>query len=54
MEGAGAVARSIKLEPTWVCNIGEQATHVVYHRNKISSKNDIVVVGEQTFFVLNE
>lgn len=27
---------------------------MVYHANKISKKNDIVVVGEHTLFVLNE
>lgn len=34
--------------------MGEQASHIVYHTNKVSNKNDIVVLGEQTFFILNE
>jgi Bardet-Biedl syndrome 9 protein len=47
-------AVSTRLEPTWVCNLGEQPSNMVYHYNKLSKKNDIVVTGEQTFFVLNE
>ena len=27
---------------------------MVYHYNKISKRHDIVVVGEQTFFILHE
>lgn len=44
----------VGIQPDWVCNIGEQATHIVYHYNQVSRRHDIVVVGEQTFFVLNE
>lgn len=42
------------MEPDWLCNLGEQAYHIVYHFNKISKKNDIVVVGDQTLFIVNE
>jgi hypothetical protein len=27
---------------------------MIYHVNKTLKKNDIVVVGEQTFFIINE
>ena len=27
---------------------------MAYHYNKVSRRSDIVIVGEQTFFVLNE
>lgn len=43
-----------KLLPDWVCNIGEQAFHIVHHYNKNTRKNDVVVVGDQTVFILNE
>lgn len=49
-----AVAAKSRLEPDWTCNLGEQAHHMVYHWNKITKKYDIVVVCEQTFFVINE
>ena len=44
----------VGIQPDWVCNLGEQATHIVYHYNQVSRRHDIVVVGEQTLFVLNE
>ena len=53
MDVAGAPAKQ-RLEPHWIANLGEQASHLVYHMNKTSKKYDVVVVGEQTFFVLNE
>ena len=37
-----------------MCNLGEQAHHIVYHWNKISKKHDIVVVCDTTIFVINE
>jgi len=43
-----------KLHPDWVCNLGEIAHHILYHWNKITKKHDIIVVCEQTFFVVNE
>eukprot|EP00347_Sterkiella_histriomuscorum_P008020 403346677 len=46
--------QSSRLQPDWTCNIGEQAHHLVYHDNKISKRNDIVVVGEQSFFIVQE
>ena len=48
-----------KAVPVWVCNIGEQAFHMM--QVKVQSKNrqnvakyDIVVVGDQTLFILNQ
>jgi hypothetical protein len=38
----------------WVTNIGEQANQIVIHANNISQKKDLVVVGEQTIYILNE
>eukprot|EP00350_Pseudokeronopsis_sp_OXSARD2_P005124 CAMPEP_0170542984 /NCGR_PEP_ID=MMETSP0211-20121228/2244_1 /TAXON_ID=311385 /ORGANISM="Pseudokeronopsis sp., Strain OXSARD2" /LENGTH=202 /DNA_ID=CAMNT_0010846231 /DNA_START=150 /DNA_END=758 /DNA_ORIENTATION=- len=46
--------KNIKLDPDWVCNVGEQVNHLQYHPNAVLQKHDIVAVGEQTFFVLNE
>ena len=42
------------IEPEWICNIGEQATILKLHKNNVSKRTDIVVVGEQNIFVLNE
>lgn len=54
--GSGPIkaVQPARLEPDWVCNLGETAQHLVYHLNQISRKQDIVVIGEQTVFVLNE
>ena len=42
----------------WVCNIGEQAFHMVYHANKnpMGRKkiNSLVAVGDQTMFIIDE
>jgi hypothetical protein len=35
-----------KVVPNWVCNIGEQAFHMLYHKNKNTKKNDIVILGD--------
>ena len=43
-----------RVEAMWVANIGEMPTQIVLHDNKISQKKDLVVVGEQTLFILNE
>ena len=42
------------MEPLWITNIGEQANQIVIHANNISQKKDLVVVGEQTIYILNE
>jgi len=42
------------IKPDWVCNIGEQAFHMHYHKNKNTKKYDIVIVGTQTLYVLTE
>jgi hypothetical protein len=49
-EGGGKKA----VEPLWITNIGEQANQIVIHANNISQKKDLVVVGEQTIYILNE
>jgi len=43
-----------KIDPTWTTNIGEQARQMRFHSNRYSRQNDIVVLGEQTLFVLVE
>lgn len=43
-----------KIDPDWICNIGEQAFHMHYHKNKNTKKYDIVVVGTQTLFIVTE
>ena len=48
----GKDSKSIK--PDWTCNIGEQAFHMNYHKNKNTKKYDIVVVGTQTLYILTE
>ena len=49
-------SQSNKIQPEWVCNIGEQAFHMIYHKNKNTGQkvNDIVVVGDQSMFIINE
>ena len=47
-------AKDKKVKPDWVCNIGEQAFHMHYHKNKNTKKYDIVVVGTQTLFIVTE
>jgi Bardet-Biedl syndrome 9 protein len=42
------------MKPDWVWNIGEQAFHMNYHKNKNTKKHDIVVVGTQTLYILKE
>lgn len=42
------------IKPDWLCNIGEQAFHMHYHKNRITKKYDVVVVGTQTLFILKE
>lgn len=43
-----------KIKPDWIWNIGEQAFHMHYHKNKNTKKHDIVIVGTQTLFILSE
>jgi Bardet-Biedl syndrome 9 protein len=49
---SGKDKKSVKAD--WTCNIGEQAFHMHYHKNKNTKKFDIVVVGTQTLFILTE
>ena len=46
--------KSNKMESDWTCNIGEQAFHMYYHKNRNTHKFDIVVVGTQTLFIIKE
>lgn len=43
-----------KLEPEWICNIGEQAMHMALHLNKYSNCYDIVISCETEIFILTE
>ena len=42
------------MEPSWVTNIGEQAKQMRIHFNKYLDDNDIVVLAENTLFILSE
>ncbi len=42
------------IKADWICNIGEQAFHMNYHKNKNTKSHDIVVIGTQTMFILTE
>jgi Bardet-Biedl syndrome 9 protein len=44
----------IKIKPAWICNIGEQARHIQIHFNKYTQQSDVVVLGENSLFILNE
>ncbi len=35
-----------KVEPDWLCSIGEQIHHIAYHFNKTLKKHDIIAVGD--------
>ena len=43
-----------KMDPSWVTNIGEQAKQMRLHYNKYLEENDIVVLAENTLFILTE
>lgn len=42
------------IKADWTCNIGEQAFHMHYHKNKNTRKYDIIVIGTQTLYILTE
>ena len=43
-----------KVEPAWVTNIGEHPRQMKIHKSKYANSNDIVVLGEQTLFIMSE
>jgi len=53
-EGQAAGEKKSALQPTWTANIGEQAREMRVHFNRYLQSADIVVLGEQSFFILNE
>lgn len=42
------------IQPSWVANIGEQARQIRLHLNIYLQHHDIVVLGEQSLFILSE
>lgn len=44
----------MKVKPAWICNIGEQARHIQIRFNKYTQQTDVVVLGENSLFILNE
>lgn len=44
----------LKIETEWVCNIGEQARQIRMHFNKYTQLFDVVVLGENSLFILND
>jgi|TARA_B110001450_G_C17517196_1_gene438980 hypothetical protein len=53
-EGQAAGEKKSALQPTWTANIGEQAREMRVHFNRYLQSADLVVLGEQSFFILNE
>lgn len=45
---------SLKIIPEWICNLGEHPNHMIPHLNRYTRQTDIVVTGENTYFILNE
>ncbi len=45
---------SKKVVPSWVTNIGEHPRQMKIHKSKYANSNDIVVLGEQTLFIMSE
>ena len=43
-----------RIQPDWVCNVGEQTSQIFYHKNVNTKKFDIVALGDQSLFVVSE
>mmetsp|Transcript_26517 Transcript_26517/g.40495 ORF Transcript_26517/g.40495 Transcript_26517/m.40495 type:complete len:91 (+) Transcript_26517:196-468(+) len=42
------------MEPEWRTNIGEQARQIMLHTNRYSQSVDVVILSEQTLFIMQE
>jgi hypothetical protein len=43
-----------KIEPDWTCNLGEQPMLMNVHHNRYSDSKEVLVSGEQTFFIITD